>query len=82
MLLRTNGVISGNVTDGTLSELSNSAEPVIPEIIKDDYDEEEDIEYPSYAEETEPTINHLTIKMGTYDEIQRNLKYLIKGEPI
>ncbi|MBO7692848.1 MAG: hypothetical protein J6T10_09495 [Methanobrevibacter sp.] len=36
MLLRTNGVISDNVTDSTFTELANSAEPQIPDIIADE----------------------------------------------
>jgi hypothetical protein len=66
MLLRTNGVISGNVTDSTFTELANSAEPQIPDIIADEEEEYGDqIEYPAYAAESEPTVNHVTIKMGT-----------------
>jgi hypothetical protein len=65
MLLRTNGIISGSVTDSTLTELGNSAEPVIPDIIADEEEEREDVEFPAYAVESEPTVNHVTIKMGT-----------------
>jgi hypothetical protein len=65
MLLRTQGIISGKVTDGTLTELGNSAEPQIPDIIAEDEEEYEDVEFPEYAVETEPTVNHVTIKMGT-----------------
>jgi hypothetical protein len=66
MLLRTNGIISGKVTDGTLTELGNSAEPVIPAIIADQEEEYGDqVEFPAYASESEPTVNHVTIKMGT-----------------
>ena len=65
MLLRTNGVISGSVTDSTLTELGNSAEPQIPEILEEDEELYEDVEYPAYASEAEPTVNHVTIKIGT-----------------
>ncbi len=81
MLLRTNGVISGNVTDSTFTELANSAEPQIPDIIADEEEEYGDqIEYPAYAAESEPTVNHVTIKMGTWKEIQASRKYFINGE--
>lgn len=81
MLLRTNGVISGNVTDSTFTELANSSEPQIPDIIADEEEEYGDaIEYPAYAAESEPTVNHVTIKMGTWQEIQASKKYFINGE--
>lgn len=81
MLLRTNGVISGNVTDSTFTELANSADPQIPDIIADEEEEYGDaIEYPAYAAESEPTVNHVTIKMGTWQEIQASKKYFINGE--
>lgn len=81
MLLRTNGVISGNVTDSTFTELANSAEPQIPDIIADEYEEYGDeVEYPAYAAESEPTVNHVTIKIGTWREIQDSRKFFINGE--
>ncbi len=80
MLLRTNGVVSGNLTDGTLTELGNSTEAVIPSIIEDDYEESGDVEFPEYASESEPTVNHVSIKMGTYQEIQSSKRFFINGE--
>lgn len=80
MLLRTNGVISGSVTDSTLTELGNSAEPQIPEILEEDEELYEDVEYPAYASEAEPTVNHVTIKMGTWKEIQSSYRFFINGE--
>ena len=81
MLIRTNGVISGNVTDSTFTEIANSADPVIPDIIAEDEEEYADqIEYPAYAAESEPTVNHVTIKMGTWKEIQSNIRFFINGE--
>lgn len=81
MLLRTNGVISGSVTDSTLTEIGNSAEPVIPAIIADQEEEEsEDVEFPEYAVESEPTVNHITIKMGTWSEIQASRRFFVNGE--
>lgn len=81
MLLRTNGVISGSVTDSTLTELGNSAEPVIPAIIADQIeDDNEDTEFPEYAVESEPTVNHVTIKMGTWREISESRRFFVNGE--
>lgn len=80
MLLRTNGVISGKVTDSTFTEIANSAEPVIPDILAEDEEEYENVEYPAYASESEPTVNHVTIKLGTWKEITDNRKYFINGE--
>lgn len=80
-LLRTNGIVSGSVTDSTLTELGNSAEPVIPAIIADQIeDDNEDTEFPEYAVETEPTVNHISIKMGTWRDIQTSKKFFINGE--
>ena len=80
MLIRTNGVISGNVTDSTFTEIANSADPVIPDIIAEDEEYADQIEYPAYAAESEPTVNHVTIKMGTWNEIQSNRRFFINGE--
>ena len=93
ILIRTNGVVSGKLTDATLTEIGNKWEPEIPEAIEEDYNaaiEDEDIdpeeeqkkeeEFPAYAEEMEPTVNHISIKMGTYYEIQNSLRYFINGE--
>lgn len=81
MLLRTNGIISGSVTDSTLTELGNSAEPVIPAIIADQIeDDNEDTEFPEYAVESEPTVNHVTIKMGTWKEINESRRFFVNGE--
>ena len=81
MLMRTNGIISGSVTDSTLTELGNSAEPVIPAIIADQIeDDNEDTEFPEYAVQSEPTVNHVTIKMGTWREISESRRFFVNGE--
>lgn len=86
MLLRTNGIISGSVTDGTLTELGNANEPQKPKILEDleeslgEETEDENVVFPAYAAETEPTVNHVSIKMGTYQEIQNSRRFFINGE--
>lgn len=84
MGLRTNGVISGSVSDSTRVELINSAEQEQPESSDydpDDYDEDTEI-VPDYPSGDEPTVNHISIKMGTWAELQKNIKNFIYGELI
>ena len=84
MALKTNGVVSGSISDSTRVELINSATPEQPEdsdYDPDDYDEDEE-EIPDYPSGDEPTVNHISIKMGTWSELQNNLRNFINGELI
>ena len=84
MGLRTNGVISGNISDSTRTELINSADQEQPEesdYNPEDYDEDTE-EVPEYPSGDEPTVNHISIKMGTWAELQSNLRNFINGELI
>lgn len=80
MLMRTQGIISGSVTDSTLTELGNANEPVVPDIVADE--EFPDVQYPEYAVESEPTVNHISVKMGTWSEIQAARRFFINGEMV
>ena len=42
--------------------------------------EDENVVFPEYAAESEPTVNHVSIKMGTYQEIQNSRRFFINGE--
>lgn len=91
MVLQTNGIISGNVMNSVRTELIAAAEPVKPSILDDDdetpledeeeEEEEESIE-PYYPEGQEPTVKHISLKMGTYEEIDANRRNFINGEPL
>ena len=84
MTIRTNGVISGSLSDSTRVELINSADPVQPE--DSDYDPEYDPEdeevIPDYPSSKEPTVNHISMKMGSWAEMNNNLRNFINGELI
>lgn len=80
MLMRTQGIIPGKVTDSTLTEIGNANEPVVPDIVADE--EHPDVEYPEYASESEPTVNHFAVKMGTWTEITAARKFFINGEMV
>lgn len=84
MGLRTNGVISGSISDSTRVELINSAtqeQPEASDYNPEDYDEDDEI-VPEYPSGDEPTVNHISIKMGTWAELQANIRNFIYGELI
>jgi hypothetical protein len=84
MGLRTNGVISGSVSDSTRVELINSAtqeQPEASDYNPEDYDEDDE-EIPEYPSGDEPTVNHISIKMGTWVELEKNSRNFINGELI
>ena len=87
-LLRTNGVISGTVSDSVRVYLANSAEPVKPNddgLDEDtgetevDYSDLEEVE-PEYEDCEEPTVAHIAIKMGTWTQLKKYIKNYIPGE--
>lgn len=82
-LLRTCGVVSGEVTDSTLNDLSQISDPLKPDIIEDDPtkdDGRDDTQYPTTTPSATKTINHISIKMGKYDEMKANKRNFIDGE--
>lgn len=87
-LLRTNGVISGTVSDSVRVYLANSAESVKPNddgLDEDtgetevDYSDLEEVE-PEYEDCEEPTVAHIAIKMGTWTQLKKYIKNYIPGE--
>lgn len=100
MGIRTQGAISGNISDGTRTKIIGEAYPKIPNealeslnsqleeglITQEEYDEyiseETDGIKPEYPEGEEPTVSHVSIKMGTWSQLENNLKNFINGELI
>lgn len=92
-LLRTNGVVAGTVSDSVRVYLANSSDPVKPETSLDDeleedsssstiapdYSDLEEVE-PEYEDCEEPNVPHISIKMGTYSQLQAYIKNFIPGE--
>lgn len=83
-MLRTNGVISGTVSDSVRVELANSAESVKPNDDglgeeEQDYSDLEEVE-PDYEDCAEPTVSHISIKMGKWVDLQKYIKNYIPGE--
>lgn len=83
MGLKTNGIVSGSVSDSARTEMMNAAEPEIPDILDpDEYADEDDEEEPDYPSGSEPTVTHISIKMGTWAQISTSLRNFINGELI
>lgn len=85
MTMRTSGVIAGNLSNGARQTMMNAAEPVIPDNIKDEYEEIEgddivDELEPDYPDLGEPTTTHIAIKTGTWTQLQAHLQDLVNSE--
>ena len=75
LYLRTQGIISGTLNDSALTEISEMVLPKKPDVLKEDDEEEDDdgLDYtarPKTETESGKTVNHVTIKAGTYEEIE------------
>ena len=85
LTLKTSGVIAGSLADGARQTMMRAAEPVIPDIIKDEYEEiggddsMEELE-PDYDEYGEPTTTHISVKTGTWSQLQSHLRDLVNSE--
>ena len=89
-LLRTNGVVAGTVSDSVRVYLANSEDPERPQTGLDDilnesstptpdYSDLEEVK-PEYEDCEEPNVPHISIKMGTYSQLQAYIKNFIPGE--
>lgn len=88
MNMKTNGVVAGTFKDGARQEMMAAADPVIPDNIKDEYEEivdgddtvdELEPDYPEYAE---PTTTHISIKTGTWNQLQAHMQDMVNSELI
>ena len=94
MNIRSFGAVSGSITDGTRTELANTTNPLMPgyinELVKEEVLTKEQLEdiknsaevEPKYATAKEPTVNHISIKMGTWEQMDTGKKNFIPGELI
>lgn len=78
-LLRTNGAVAGKVTDSTLNEISKISDPLKPSVLEDD-DDDDSTTYPDVASESSKTLNHISIKCGTFEEMKANIRNFIENE--
>lgn len=78
-LLRTNGIISGDIESSSLNEISEISDPIKPSILKDD-DDNEETDYPDYASASDKTVNHISVKYGTYEQLKSNKRNLVNSE--
>lgn len=94
--LRTNGIVAGTVSNSVRVQLATQGEAVEPETglekVEDldengnpvttpapDYSDLEEVK-PEYDDAAEPNVPHISIKMGTYEQLQSYIKNFIPGE--
>ena len=98
MNIRMAGAVSGKISDGARTDIMSQTinedgvtQTIIPDALAELMDEEdyedlldEDTEEikPNYAVNAEPTVNHISIKMGTWAEMDANRRNFIDGELI
>ena len=85
MTMKTTGIKAGTLSNSARQQMMNAAEPVIPDNIKDEYeevdgDESMDELQPDYDEYAEPTTTHIAIKTGTWAQLQNHLRDLVNSE--
>jgi hypothetical protein len=90
--LSTNGIVAGTVSNSVRVDLADPNNAEKPETGLDnpeddlltsttapDYSDLEEVK-PEYEDAAEPTVPHISIKMGTYEQLQSYIKNFIPGE--
>lgn len=84
MNIREYGAVAGSLNDSTRQEMMAAAEAVMPSVLEGNYEDAFDTTTteikPDYKENVGPTVNSVSIKIGSWEQLVAYMRDFVQGE--